>query len=143
MGLSLSIPFLKIFFGLCILRIHDIFSACVVWFTFVYRKQEHLAVGSSGIGLTDSRGSHRFGFAVPSPFAILIYHTLWSLSRGFLEFFHRLARLQLWANFQPSRLVGFIPLLTLTIIADSTQITIGKIHKIRKFYAPMFVRFVN
>ena len=54
--------------GLCILRIHDIFSACVVWFTFVYRKQEHLAVGSWGIGLTDSRGSHRFGFAVPSPF---------------------------------------------------------------------------
>ena len=43
--------------GLCILRIHDIFSACVVWFTFVSRTQEHRAVGSSGIGLTDSRGS--------------------------------------------------------------------------------------
>ena len=36
-----------------------------------------------------------------------------------------------------------LPLLTLTIITDSTQITIGKIHKIGKFYAPMFVRFVN
>lgn len=42
---------------MCILHIHDILSACVVWFTFVYRKQEHLAVGSSRRGLTDSRGS--------------------------------------------------------------------------------------
>ena len=43
--------------GLCILRIRNIFSACAVWFTFVSRTQEHRAVGSSGIGLTDSRGS--------------------------------------------------------------------------------------
>ena len=33
--------------GFCILRIPNIFSACGVWFTFVFRKQEHLAVGSS------------------------------------------------------------------------------------------------
>lgn len=33
--------------GFCILRILNIFSACEVWFTFIFRKQEHLAVGSS------------------------------------------------------------------------------------------------
>ena len=33
--------------GFCILRILDIFSACEVWFTFVFRTQEHRAVGSS------------------------------------------------------------------------------------------------
>ena len=74
-------------FGLCILRIHDIFSACVVWFTFVYRKQEHLAVGSLGNGLTDSRGSHLFGFAIPSPFVSLLYYIGSGLSRLFSNLF--------------------------------------------------------
>lgn len=53
--------------GFCILRILDIFSACEVWFTFIYRKQEHLAVGSSGNGLTCSRGHPPFVVASPSP----------------------------------------------------------------------------
>ena len=54
--------------GFCILRILDIVSACEVWFTFIYRKQEHLAVGSSGQGLTRSHGHPPFVVALPSPF---------------------------------------------------------------------------
>lgn len=73
-------------YGFCILRILDIFSACEVWFTFVYRKQEHLAVGSSGNGLTYSRGVPLFAVALPSPFVPLLYHTLRGLSRGFFRF---------------------------------------------------------
>ena len=53
--------------GLCILRIHDIFSACVVWFTFVSRKQEHLAVEDFIVKvLSDSRGSCLYGFCLAS-----------------------------------------------------------------------------
>ena len=43
--------FLEMEKGLCTLRIRDIFSACAVWFTFIFRKQEHLAVGSLGMVL--------------------------------------------------------------------------------------------
>ena len=57
------------------------------WFTFIYRKCEHLAVGSLGRGLTDSRGSAVLLVALPSPFVPLLYHTLRGLSRGFLHFF--------------------------------------------------------
>ena len=73
--------------GFCILRILDIFSACEVWFTFVYRKQEHLAVGSSEQGLTRSRGHPHFVVALSSPFVPLLYHTLRGLSRGLRNFF--------------------------------------------------------
>ena len=71
--------------GLCILRIHDIFSACVVWFTFVFRTQEHRAVGSSGIGLTDSRGSFPCGTAFPSPLELSITHLTRFVKRFFLR----------------------------------------------------------
>lgn len=77
--------------GFCILRIPNIFSACGVWSTFVYRKQEHLAVGSWGKGLTDSRGSAVLSVALPSPFVPLLYHNLGGLSRGFYIFFRGLA----------------------------------------------------
>ena len=56
------------------------------WFTFIYRKCEHLAVGSLGQGLTRSRGHPPFVVALPSPFVPLLYHTLRGLSRGFLHF---------------------------------------------------------
>ena len=42
--------------GFCIVHSSHILSAWGVWFTFVYRKHEHLAVGSSDRGLTRSRG---------------------------------------------------------------------------------------
>lgn len=51
--------------GFCILRILDIVSACEVWFTLIFRKQEHLAVGSWGRGLIDSRGSFPLGLPYP------------------------------------------------------------------------------
>ena len=76
--------------GLCTLRIHDILSACVVWFTFVFRTQGHRAVGSWGDGLTRSRGLRLFAVATPSPFVPLVYHTLGSLSRGFFRFLEKL-----------------------------------------------------
>jgi hypothetical protein len=56
------------------------------WFTFISRKHEHLAVGSSGRGLTDSRGSAVLSVASPSPFVSLLYHTLRDLSRGIFAF---------------------------------------------------------
>ena len=59
------------------------------WFTFIFRKHEHLAVGSSGRGLTRSRGRPPFVVALPSPFVPLLYHTLRGLSRGFWNFFQR------------------------------------------------------
>ena len=59
------------------------------WFTFIYRKCEHLAVGSLGRGLTRSRGHPPFVVASPSPVVPLLYHNLGDLSRGFLHFFSR------------------------------------------------------
>jgi hypothetical protein len=73
--------------GFCSRHIRNIVSACAVWFTFIYRKPTHLAVGSSGRGLTDSRGSAVLSVALPSPFVPLLYHTLRGLSRGFFEDF--------------------------------------------------------
>ena len=44
-GLAICQALFFIFFGgLCILRIRNIFSACAVWFTFIFRTQEHRAV---------------------------------------------------------------------------------------------------
>lgn len=59
------------------------------WFTFIYRKCEHLAVGSSEQGLTRSRGHPPFVVALSSLFVPLLYHTLGDLSRGFLHFFEQ------------------------------------------------------
>ena len=59
------------------------------WFTFIYRKCEHLAVGSSEQGLTRSRGHPHFVVALPSPVVPLLYHNLGDLSRGFLYFFSK------------------------------------------------------
>ena len=42
------------------------------WFTFIYRKCEHLAVGSSEQGLTRSRGHLHFVVALPSPVVLLL-----------------------------------------------------------------------
>ena len=82
-------------FGLCILRIPNIISARGVWFTFIYRKQEHLAVGSSGTGLTDSRGSHLL--ALPAlTFCILII----AQSVLFVKHFFSKVGNQLWVTFQ-------------------------------------------
>ena len=53
----------------------------------IYRKREHLAVGSLEQGLTRSRGHPPFVVALPSPFVPLLYHNLGSLSRGFFNFF--------------------------------------------------------
>ena len=57
------------------------------WFTFIYRKCEHLAVGSSEQGLTRSRGHPHFVVASPSPVVLSLYHTLWHLSSTFLSKF--------------------------------------------------------
>ena len=53
------------------------------WFTLIYRKHEHLAVGSSGRGLTRSRGHPLFVVASPSPVVLSLYHTLRHLSSTF------------------------------------------------------------
>ena len=75
------------------------------WFTFIYRKCEHLAVGSSGRGLTRSRGHPHFVVASPSPVVPLLYHTLRDLSRGFSNFFlcwvmTSSKRFERWVGFQ-------------------------------------------
>ena len=47
-----------------------------LWFTFIYRKCEHLAVGSWGWGLTASRGSFPLGLPCPRllyPYCITRY----------------------------------------------------------------------
>lgn len=49
-----------------------------------------------------------FTFLLFFPFCILIITHHVEFVKGFLEFFHRAHRLQLWANFQPSCPVGFI-----------------------------------
>ena len=74
-------------FGLeyCIAHNPLLFQLLGHWFTFIYRKCEHLAVGSSGRGLTRSRGHPHFVVASPSPVVPLLYHTLRGLSRGFSE----------------------------------------------------------
>ena len=129
--------------GLCILRIHDIFSACVVWFTFVSRKQEHLAVGSSGRGLTRSRGHPHFVVASPSPFVPLLYHNLGDLSRGFLKFFSRkfvsrmVGATQLPRTVRPPEgsqlLGGSLPLTPLVYHRPHTKST-GNNAQIRDFF---------
>ena len=45
------------------------------WLTFIYRTHEHRAVGSSGIGLTGSRGLSLFRVAVPSPVVFIVPQT--------------------------------------------------------------------
>ena len=78
-----------------ILRIHDIFSACAVWFTFVSRTQEHRAVGSSGIGLTDSRES----FPLWGCLSLTLYLDYITLKAICQTFFER----QVDSNHQPSQ----------------------------------------
>lgn len=68
--------------GFCILRIPYIISARGVWFTFIFRKQEHLAVGSWGRGLTDSRGSLPLGLPCP-PLLYSYYSTDLSVCQEF------------------------------------------------------------
>ena len=76
--------------GFCILRILDIFSACEVWFTFVFRTQEHRAVGSSGNGLTYSRGdppSSRLPYPrLLYPYCITTWVICQEVFRNFLKF---------------------------------------------------------
>ena len=67
--------------GLCSRHIRNILSACAVWFTFIYRKPTHLAVGSSGTGLTGSRGLSLFRVAVPSPVVFIVPQFLWLVKR--------------------------------------------------------------
>ena len=80
--------------GLCILRIHDIFSAYVVWFTFIARTQEHRAVGSSGLGLTRLLWAIAFGFCRPSPLEFIVSQTF-RFVNTFFNFFLRDSRLGL------------------------------------------------
>ena len=73
--------------GFCILRIPNIFSACGVWFTFVYRTQEHRAVGSSGNGLTYSRGNPPSS-RLPYPRLLYLYYsTLLAICQVLFLFF--------------------------------------------------------
>lgn len=75
---------------MCILRIHDIVSACVVWFTFLYRTQEHHAVEDFIIkDLHDSHGSCLW--LLPCiPHLYLDYITLLVICQAlFLFFFKR------------------------------------------------------
>ena len=73
--------------GYCIAHNPLLFQPLRHWLTFVYRKCEHLAVGSSGRGLTRSRGHPHFVVASPSPVVPLLYHNSGDLSRGFFNFF--------------------------------------------------------
>ena len=58
------------------------------WFTFIYRKCEHLAVEDFVVKvLHDSRGSRRFTLALHPSFTSLLYHNLGDLSRGFSKLF--------------------------------------------------------
>ena len=59
------------------------------WFTFIFRKHEHLAVGSSGRGLTDSRGSALFRGRLTLAFCTLIVSYFKGFVKGFLlKFFN-------------------------------------------------------
>ena len=78
--------------GYCIVHNPLLLQPLRHWFTFIFRKYEHLAVGSWGKGLTRSRGHPPFVVALPSPFVPLLYHTLRGLSRGFLNFFCSVGR---------------------------------------------------
>jgi hypothetical protein len=81
----------------------------------------------------------RFSFL----FVILLYHTWGSLSRGFSKLFEKICQLPSYHTEQREPVGNTHFPLTLIIIADYPRITIGKIHKIGKSYASMFVRFVN
>ena len=76
--------------GFCILRILDIVSACEVWFKFIYRKQEHLAVGSSGQGLTRSHGHRTFRGCLALPFCAFIITQLRWFVKTLFEFFKKI-----------------------------------------------------
>ena len=71
--------------GYCIVHNPLLLQPLRHWSTFIFRKYEHLAVGSSGRGLTRSRGHPHFVVASPSPFVSLLYHNLDNLSRGIFE----------------------------------------------------------
>ena len=127
--------------GFCILRILDIFSACEVWFTFVYRKQEHLAVGSSGNGLTYSRGNP------PSsrlPYPRLLYPyciTTWAVCQGvFYIFFRGLApTLALFALAIWESLFHALSLpLTMIVYHRPHTKSIGNVAQIRDFSWQLF-----
>ena len=68
--------------GYCIVHNPLLLQPLRHWFTFIFRKYEHLAVGSSGLVLLRSRGLPSFQGCRPSPFVPLLYHTLRDLSRG-------------------------------------------------------------
>lgn len=62
------------------------------WFTFISRKCEHLAVGSSDIGLTDSRGSLPLGLPCPLllyPYCITTWVVCQEGISNFFEIFYR------------------------------------------------------
>ena len=64
------------------------------WFTLISRKHEHLAVGSSGRGLTDSRGSTLFRGCLTLAFCTLIVsHFKGFVKNFFEEFLFHLCRL--------------------------------------------------
>ena len=81
--------------GYCIVHNPLLLQPLRHWFTFIFRKYEHLAVGSWGKGLTRSRGHPHFVVALPSPFVPLLYHNLGDLSRGFYIFLKLLITAQL------------------------------------------------
>ena len=56
------------------------------WLKFIYRKCEHLAVGSSGRGLTDSRGSFPLGLPCPR-LSYLDYSTHLAICQALFYFF--------------------------------------------------------
>ena len=60
------------------------------WFTFLYRVTGLRAVEVIGLGLTDSRGSHHFGFALASLTVIIISQLVFIVNTFFKVF---------WENF--------------------------------------------
>ena len=127
--------------GFCILRIPNIFSACGVWSTFVYRKQEHLAVGSLGQGLTRSRGHPPFRGRLALAFCTLIVSQLGRFVKGFLtfsrNFFSRAPTPVLHSQWQ-AFVYGYpLPLTMIVYHRPHTKST-GNVAQIRDFSWQLF-----
>jgi hypothetical protein len=72
--------------GYCIVHNPLLLQPLRHWFTFIFRKYEHLAVGSWGKGLTDSRGSFPLGLPYP-PLLYLDYSTHLAICQDLFYFF--------------------------------------------------------
>ena len=74
--------------GYCIVHNPLLLQPLRHWFTFIFRKHEHLAVEDFVVKvLYDSRGSRLFALALHPSFVPLLYHNLGDLSGVFTFFF--------------------------------------------------------